>query len=75
MTEYQKIREARRILKLNGGLTADQLALVMRCKRRYAVEVLRVMGDAYIDRWIEIDGKNEPVYELADIPQSCPKPN
>lgn len=74
MTNYETIREARRLLKLNGGLTARQLGLVMRMDTNKVIYALRMMGDAYIDRWTVIDGRDVAVYDLIETPQNCPKP-
>lgn len=74
MTQYEFVREVRRLIKLNGGLTARQIALVLRCDTNKIIPALRVMGDAYIDRWTMIDGDWTPVYELIEKPQNCPKP-
>ena len=74
MTQYETIRECRRLLKLNGGLTASQLALVLRTTTEKVVPALRVMGDCYIDRWTIVDGKEVAVYDLVDRPKDCPRP-
>lgn len=75
MTQYETIRECRRLLKLNGGLTAPQLALVMRTTAKKVIPALRVMGDCYVDRWAIVGGKEVAVYDLVDRPQNCPRPN
>lgn len=74
MTQYEFIRETRRILKLNGGLTAAQTAFVLRCDTAKVISALRVMGDAYIDRWTMIGGDPVPVWELVEKPENCPRP-
>lgn len=74
MTNYETIREARRLLKLNGGLTARQLGLVMRMDTNKVIYALRMMGDAYIESWTVIDGRDVAVYDLIETPQNCPKP-
>lgn len=71
MTKYETIKEVRRLLKLNGGLTAKQIALVMGVHTNHVLAAIKVMGDAYIDRWVGDVG----VYELQEKPENCPKPN
>jgi len=74
MTQYEYIRNVRRVIKLNGGLTAAQIALVIRCDTNKVIYALRIMGDAYIDRWTPIGGEDVPVWDLMDKPENCPKP-
>jgi len=75
MTQYETIRECRRLLKLNGGMTASQLALVLRSSTEKVLPALRVMGDVYVDRWTQSDGKYVAVYDLSEKPKDCPRPD
>jgi hypothetical protein len=69
----------RALLKASDGMTAQELRerLSMRKKDGAATvtQILRTMGDAYIDRWWESDGKWVPVWAVVEVPEDCPKPD
>jgi hypothetical protein len=69
----------RELLRASDGMTAQELRerLSMRKKDGAAtvIQVLRTMGDAYIDRWWESDGKLVPVWAVVEVPEDCPKPD
>lgn len=75
MTDLQIIRECDRIIRLNGGCTPSQLALLIRSSRKHIKLVLDAVPGFYIDRWITAQGGlPQPVYDVVETPASCPKP-
>jgi hypothetical protein len=68
----------REMLKQHDGLTAQELRerLSMRKKDGSAIAtaILRNMADAYIDRWTLEDDKWVAVWDVAEVPEDCPKP-
>lgn len=74
MTQYDTIKEVRRVLQLNGGMSAKQIAVTLRINTNAVVHALKVMGDAYIDRWQPTGRQLVAVYELVDVPEDCPRP-
>jgi hypothetical protein len=70
VTQFETIRKTRHVIKLNGGATVAQIASVARMDSKAVTSALKVMGDAYIDRW---DG-DRAVWDCIDTPEPCPKP-
>jgi hypothetical protein len=68
----------RELLKASDGMTAQELRkhLNLRPKDGAATvtQVLRTMGDAYIDRWRSEGDQWVPVWVVVDVPEDCPKP-
>jgi hypothetical protein len=68
----------RELLRNSDGMTAQQLRerLNMRPKDGAATvtQVLRTMGDAYIDRWWSAGDQWVPVWAVVEVPEDCPKP-
>lgn len=71
MTQYETIKKVRNAIKINGGATVTQIAHVTRIDPSAVSYALKVMGDAYVDRW---DGA-KPVYDVIEPPPPCPKPH
>lgn len=71
MTQFEAIKKVRNVIKINGGATVEQIASTARIDARTVRYALKVMGDAYIDRW---DGGKE-VFDVIEPPQPCPKPH
>lgn len=71
MTQFEAIKKVSNVIKINGGATVEQIAATARIDARTVRHALKVMGDAYIDRW---DGKKE-VFDVIEPPPPCPKPH
>ena len=71
MTQYETIKKVSNVIKVNGGATVTQIAHVARLEPAAVTYALKVMGDAYVDRW---EG-SKPVYDVIETPPPCPKPH
>jgi hypothetical protein len=68
----QQVREALRAAP--DGMTVKNLMAVVPIDRSHTQKILKVMPDAYIDRWIKFKTTYEAVWCVVTPPENCPKP-
>jgi hypothetical protein len=72
-----RIKEVRNILRLYpDGLTTQELQEKTQTDRSHISRILNSMPDAYIDRWIAVNGKRwvAAVWCVVVAPENCPRP-
>jgi hypothetical protein len=73
MSQLQnKLRE---LLTGTDGMTTRQLGAYVDSGMRDITRALKVMPDAYIDRWqVKNRGQYAAVWCVVDVPENCPRP-
>lgn len=75
MNDLKIIRRCEELIRLNGGCTPKQLAMLIEADARKIERLLSAVPGFYIDRWRPVQGgHHQPVYDVVDAPAACPKP-
>lgn len=65
----------RQLLRGHDGMTTKQLSLLVNSCPRDITRSLKVMPDAYVDRWTGPErGQWAAVWCVVEVPEDCPKP-
>jgi hypothetical protein len=73
MTQLQA--KLRALLRGHEGMTTRQLSYRTDSDMRDITRSLKVMPDAYVDRWTGPErGQWAAVWCVVDVPEDCPKP-
>ena len=77
MKRGHRIAQVRSILRqAEDGMTVSQLSLRTELDRPHLSRILRGMPDAYIDRWVNVQGGrwHRAVWCVVIPPEDCPRP-
>lgn len=75
-----RLRKHLRSEQYADGLTSAQLSLLVGSSPKRVNDALRIMPDAYIDRWVKSVAANgqtrryAAVWCVVEVPEHCPKP-
>jgi hypothetical protein len=73
--KYERQKQVREALRAApDGMTVKDLMEVVPTDRSHIQKILKVMPDAYIDRWIKWPMAYEAVWCVVTPPENCPKP-